>query len=186
MASIRFLIWTIWDNQFRCLKKLFSNWIYSFLKSRLNFEHFEKKMTFIRYVFPKLRTAKVVPKDKCLKMLVSEDLSISNMLNGLKHRLILHSSTFKIFGDEWMKFIRRMSLLVIHKILRLFVNTLTADDKYSLLKTDTIEQPIQMILSNKENAFSEFLTVFLKYRSNLKHFEKKVETHRLCISQITN
>ena len=79
-----------------------------------------------------------------------------------------------------------MSLLVIHKILRLFVNTLTADDKYSLLKTDTIEQPIQMILSNKDNAFSEFLTVFLKYRLNLKHFEKKVETHRLCISQITN
>ena len=38
--------------------------------------------------------------DKCLKMLVSQDLSISNMLNVLKHSLILHNSTFKIFVDE--------------------------------------------------------------------------------------
>ena len=41
--------------------------------------------------------------NKCLKMLVSEDLSTSNMLNGLKQCLSLHSSCFNIFIDqnEW-------------------------------------------------------------------------------------
>ena len=40
---------------------------------------------------------------KCLKMLVSEDFSTDNMLNGFKHCLNLHSSTFNIVIDqnEW-------------------------------------------------------------------------------------
>ena len=38
---------------------------------------------------------------KCLKMLFSEDLLTSNMLNGLKHCLALHSSTFKILIDQY-------------------------------------------------------------------------------------
>ena len=41
-------------------KTLFSEFLYVFLKSRLTFEHFEKKMTLKAYVFPKLRTAKDV------------------------------------------------------------------------------------------------------------------------------
>ena len=48
-----------------------------------------------------------------------------------------------------MKFSRKMSLLVTHKSLSLFVNTLTADDKYSLLNKDNLAQPIQMQLSTK-------------------------------------
>ena len=47
-----------------------------------------------------------------------------------------------------------MSLLMIHEILGLFVNKLTADVKYSLLKKDNLEQPIQIQLSNKQKAFS--------------------------------
>ena len=47
-----------------------------------------------------------------------------------------------------------MSLLMIHKILGLFVNTLTADVKYSHLNKDNLEQPFQIQLSNKQKAFS--------------------------------
>ena len=36
----------------------------------------------------------------------------------------------------------------------MYVNTLTADDKYSLLKRDNLLQPIQMQLSNKHKTFS--------------------------------
>ena len=36
---------------------------------------------------------------KCLKVLVSEDLSKSNMLNGIKHCPNLHSNTFNISVD---------------------------------------------------------------------------------------
>ena len=47
---------------------------------------------------------------------------------------------------------------MIRKILGLFVNTLTADDKYSLVNSDNLMQHIiQMQLSPKEKTFSEFL-----------------------------
>ena len=39
-------------------RKIFSQFFYAFFVSALNFEHFQKKMTFIAYVFPKLPTTK--------------------------------------------------------------------------------------------------------------------------------
>ena len=75
-----------------------------------------------------------------------------------------------------MKFSRKMSLLVTHKSLSLFVNTLTADDKYSLLNKDNLAQPIQMQLSTKKKkkkTISHPLIAFLESRSKSKHFEKK-------------
>ena len=40
--------------------KIFSEFFSAFFESALNFEHFQKKMTLIAYVFPKLRTTKDV------------------------------------------------------------------------------------------------------------------------------
>ena len=51
-------------------------------------------------------------------------------------------------------------LLVICKILGLFVNTLTTDEKYSLLKKGNLTQTIQMQLSEKQKTFSEFFVHF--------------------------
>ena len=53
-----------------------------------------------------------------------------------------------------------MSLLVIHKILSLLVNTLTVDERDYLLNRDELTQPIQMQLCQKEKAFSEFFWHF--------------------------
>ena len=39
-------------------QKIFSDFFSSFFESALNFEHFQKKGTFIAYVFPKLPTTK--------------------------------------------------------------------------------------------------------------------------------
>ena len=47
-------------------------------------------------------------------------------------------------------------------MLRLFVNTLTADEEYSLLNRDNLTQPIQILISQKQKFFSEFLSPFLK------------------------
>ena len=41
-------------------QKLFSQFFAAFFKSALNFEHFQKKMTLIAYVFPNLPTTKNV------------------------------------------------------------------------------------------------------------------------------
>ena len=52
------------------------------------------------------------------------------------------------------------SLLLIHKTLRLFVNTLTVDEKHYLLNRDNLTQPIQIQLSQKQKTFSEFYLDF--------------------------
>ena len=41
-------------------QKIFSEFFSAFFKFALNFEHFQKKMTLIAYVFPKLPTTKNV------------------------------------------------------------------------------------------------------------------------------
>ena len=43
-------------------QKTFSEFLSPFFKSALNSEHFQKKMTLIAYVFPKLTTTKKVPR----------------------------------------------------------------------------------------------------------------------------
>ena len=67
----------------------------------------------------------------------------------------------------------KKALLVIYKILRLFVNTLTADDKHYLLNRDNLTQPIQMQISQKQKTFSQFLSAFFKSNLNFQHFQKK-------------
>ena len=69
------------------------------------------------------------------------------------------------------------SLLVIHKIQRLFVNTLTADDKHYLLNLDILAQRIQMQLSQKQKTFSAFFFAFLKSILNFKHLPKNDDPH---------
>ena len=70
-----------------------------------------------------------------------------------------------------------MSLLVIHKIQRLFVNTLSADDKHYLFNRDILAQRIQMQLSQKQKTFSEFFFAFLKSILNFKHLPKNDDPH---------
>ena len=66
---------------------------------------------------------------------------------------------------------------MISKILRLFVNTLTGDDKHYLLNRDNLTEPIQMQLSQKQKTFSEFFFAFLKSILNFKHLPKNDDPH---------
>ena len=65
-------------------------------------------------------------------------------------------------------------LAALCKIWRLFVNTSTADDKYFLLNRNNLMQPIQILIYDKQNFFSQFLFGFLKSILNFKHFQKKI------------
>ena len=71
---------------------------------------------------------------------------------------------------------------MIDKILRLFVYTLTVNDKRYLLNRDNLTQPIQMQLSEKQKTFSEFFFSFLTSILNFKHLPKKDVPLSLCIS----
>ena len=74
---------------------------------------------------------------------------------------------------------------MIHKILRLFVNTLTVDDKHYLLNRDNLTEPIQMQLSKKQKTFSEISFAFLNSLLNFKHLPKKDRPHGCFISGYT-
>ena len=72
---------------------------------------------------------------------------------------------------------QKKSVLGRRKALELFVNTLTADNKYSLLNRDNLTQSIRAQLSQKQKAFYLFFLAFLKCALNLKHFQKKDDPH---------
>ena len=80
----------------------------------------------------------------------------------------------------------KKSLLVTCKILGLFVNIMTADDKCSLLYRDKLMQPIQIQLTFSQFFFFFFFYFhFLNFDKILKKF-KKYEPHSLCIDEITD
>ena len=59
----------------------------------------------------------------------------------------------------------------------MFVNTLTADDQYSLLNRDNLTQPIRTQLFQKQKAFSQFFLAFLKSTLNFEDLQKKDDLH---------
>ena len=59
----------------------------------------------------------------------------------------------------------------------MFVNTLTADDKYFLLNRDNLTQQNRTQLSQKQKAFSQFFLAFSKYTLNFEDFEKRDDPH---------
>ena len=77
-----------------------------------------------------------------------------------------------------------MSALVTCEFFRLFLNTLTLDDKYSRRNMQIFWQQLQTTLSQEENKFCEFLIPFLKCAWNLEHSEKKEEYPSLIITEI--
>ena len=60
------------------------------------------------------------------------------------------------------------------KFFRPFLNTLTANYKYSLNSKDKWNQTIQMYLSKKKNIFPQFFSSFFESALNFEHFQKKM------------
>ena len=59
----------------------------------------------------------------------------------------------------------------------MFVNTLTAVDKYSLLNRDNLTQPIRAQLSQKQKASAQSFLAFSKFTLNFQHFQKEDDPH---------
>ena len=91
---------------------------------------------------------------------------------------------YPIFPCIWDILSWKKSALVWSEILRLFVNTLTADNKYSRCNVHNFAQQVQTPLSQKQKTFCWFFIAFLKYAWNLEHLEKKDEYPSPIISEI--
>ena len=68
-------------------------------------------------------------------------------------------------------------------MLRLFVDLLTANDKYSVLNRDSLTQPIQILASLKQKNFFSIFSAFLISTLNFEHFQKKYNPQRRSISE---
>ena len=66
-----------------------------------------------------------------------------------------------------------MSALVTSKIFRVFINTLTPDDKYSRRNMQIFQEQIQTPLSQTGKTFCRIFIAFLKCAWNLEHSKKK-------------
>ena len=66
-----------------------------------------------------------------------------------------------------------MSELLTSEIFRLFVNTLTPDDKYSRRNMQIFWQQFQTPLSQEIKHFCQIFIAFLKFAWNIEHSEKK-------------
>ena len=77
-----------------------------------------------------------------------------------------------------------MSALVTSEIFRLFVNTLTPDDKYSHRDMQIFWQQLKTPLSQKGKTFCGFFIAFLKSAWNLEHSENKKEYPGRIITEI--
>ena len=69
-------------------------------------------------------------------------------------------------------------------MLRLFVSTLTADDRYIRCNMHNFQQQLPTPISSKLKYFSAFFISFLECASNLEHFEKKDDHPSLNITEI--
>ena len=118
---------------------------------------------------------------KCLKSLVLVHLATVNMLSSLKTcTTALWSYCFTTSAKIELEKFR----LTGSEILGVFVNTVTADDKYSLQNRENLLQAIQLQVSKKKKMFSKFFAAYLKSASNFEHFERKDDPHRLCVLEI--
>ena len=77
-----------------------------------------------------------------------------------------------------------MSVLVTSEIFRMFVNTLTPDDKYSRRNMQIFWQHFKKLLSQKGKTFCGFFIAFLKWTWNLEHSDQKEEYPRRIITEI--
>ena len=100
--------------------------------------------------------------DKCLKSFVLEDPS--KRKHGKRAETLLKSEQqhlYHIYWSLWRQFSLKKSLWDICKILELFVNPLSAINRYSLLNRGDFLQHFQMQLSKKQNnIFAIFLCIF--------------------------
>ena len=91
---------------------------------------------------------------------------------------------YPLFSSIWGKLSWKKSTSACYEILKLFVEILTADDKYSGSNMQNLRQQFQTPLSQKQKTFSWFFIVFLKCAWNLQHFQKKDEYPSLIISEV--
>ena len=144
-------------------QKTFLAFLIAFLKCPWNLEPFEKKDEFASLIISEIIDSE---KPGYFRTPFGKE-----RVNGF--RTLLKSAWhhyYPIFS--WIRciFSWKKSALIWTEMLRLFVNTLTADDQYSRSIMQKLVQEFQTPLSQKKKTFSAFLMEFVKCAWNLEYF----------------
>ena len=152
-------------------QKTFSHFFATFLKSRLNLKHFQKRDDPHSFCSSEVTYSKNVARKK------SKNYSFGRPFDkqhGKRAQALFKSASLHLYHICWSlprKFSRKKSVLLTCKILGLLVNTLAADKRYLVVHRDNLTTLIRIHLSKKLKVFCQFFTPFWKSRLNFKHFE---------------
>ena len=140
-------------------------------------------MSVLTELFPKLLFRKDVATETCGRSCFGTPFD-NQLVNGFQTPLrVARPHLYPLFPWISGKLTWKKTALLWSKILRLFANTLTADDKYSCRNMQNFLPQLQPLLSEKRKTLSGFFITYLKFAWNSEHFEKKDECPSVIISE---
>ena len=166
MTSIHAAICRIFCSNFKRyyvkIGRLILDFLLKFWNVREIYNISKKRMRVRAYLFPKLIFRKEIPIETSRRSCFRTPFS-NQRVNGFQTPLKVARLHYYPFFP-WIpgKLSWKKTALLWLKILRLFLNTLTADDKYSCRNTQTFLQQLQTLLSQKRKTFSGYFIPFLK------------------------
>ena len=126
--------------------KVFLNFLFHLWNLHQILNIFKKKMIAIANVFPKLQTAKDLIKKLSTKCRFRTSFKSQNVNECQTLVKSAWEHFYHIFGSLRREMAWKVSSLLKFEILVVFVNTLTADDKYLVWDCENFQFPIQMQL----------------------------------------
>ena len=142
--------------------RLFLDFLLKFWNVREIYKILKKRMRVLAYLFPKLLFWKDVATEMSRKASFRTPFG-NQCVNGFQTPLKVATHHYFPF-PPWIsvKLSWKKTALLWSSILRLFVNTLTADDKYSCRNMQNFLKQFQALLSQKRKTFSRYFIQFLK------------------------
>ena len=154
-------------------RKTFSGFLMHFWNVHKIWNISKKRMSVLAWLFPKVLLPKEVATETSTKSCFRTPFG-NQRVNGFQTPLkVARHHYYPLFPWISGKLSWKKTALLWSSILRLFANTLTADDKNPCHNMRKFLQQLQTLLSQKRKTFSSYFIVFLKCAWNLEKFEKK-------------
>ena len=142
--------------------RLFLHILTKFWNVRKIYNILKKRMRVLAYLFPKLLFRKDVATETSRRSCFRTPFG-NQRVKGFQTPLkVARHHYYPFFKWTPGKVSWKKTALLWLKILRLFANTLTADDKYSCLNMQNFQQQLQTFLSQKRKTFSWYFIAFVK------------------------
>ena len=143
-------------------RRLFLDILLHFRNVHEVYKILEKTMSVLACLFPELLFPKEVATETSRRSCVRTSFG-NQRVNGFQTPLkVARHHYYPLFPWIPGKLSWKKTALLWSKILRLFANTLTADDKYSCRNMQNFLQQLQTLLSQKRKTFYGFFIPFLK------------------------